>query len=105
MASPIYPATILVLNICIAIASSKMPKIFLSASVAGFGNFLARKGVLLSTKKMISRLTTIPMMISTVWKLDLNESMVVKVPAPARSGKAIGTILPEELSEVSDLKK
>jgi hypothetical protein len=61
--------------------------------------------VLLSTKKIINRLTTIPMMISTVWKLDLNESMVVKVPAPASKGNAIGTILPEELSEVSDLKK
>lgn len=92
-------------NICIAIASNRIPKIFLNASVAVFGNFLASHGVLFNTKKMISRLATIPIMISIVSKLERKERIVVSVPAPASSGKAIGTILPDELSEVSDLKK
>ena len=61
--------------------------------------------MLLRTAKMISRLAMIPIMISNVSKLERNDRIVVRVPAPASNGKAIGTMLPELVSVLSDLKK
>lgn len=95
----------LVRNICIAMANRSIPKIFLKASVAGFGSFFESHGVLLRTMKMINRLAMIPSMISIVLKLDRKDKIVVRVPAPASKGNAIGTMLPELDSELSDLKK
>lgn len=88
-----------------AIANRSIPKIFLKASVAGFGSFFESQGVLLSTMKMINRLAMIPSMISRVSKLERKDKIVVSVPAPASKGNAIGTMLPELDSELSDLKK
>lgn len=45
--------------------------------------------------KMMAALIRIPKTMLTLSNSAFNEIIVVKVPAPARSGKAIGTILPD----------
>ena len=44
---------------------------------------------------MNTKLTTIPAIILMLSYSDFRDIIVVKVPAPANKGNAIGTILPE----------
>jgi hypothetical protein len=48
-------------------------------------------------KKMITRFIIIPPMIARIWNSDFKERIVVSVPAPARSGKTIGMIVPDSV--------
>lgn len=80
-----------------------MPNTFLSV-VDNCGLMRAAiQSIDLSKKNMIMALMMIPPRMLIVSNSALRDIIVVNVPAPASNGKAIGTILPEELSPASDL--
>lgn len=92
-----------VFAIWMAIANNIIPNTFLSV-VAVCGVILAaNQSIDLSSTKMMMALTIIPPSMLAVSNSALSEMMVVKVPAPASRGKAIGTILPEAASPGSSL--
>ena len=67
--------------------------------------FLESQPLLLNTRKTITRLMRIPNNIGIVSNSDFKLMIVVNVPAPAKSGKAIGTIVPSLPCWLMSLKK
>ncbi len=81
-----------------------MPNTFLKVVDISGEIFSDIQSIDLRIMKIMAALIRIPKTMLTLSNSAFNEIIVVKVPAPARSGNAIGTILPDWLSPGSDLK-
>lgn len=85
-------------------AIKRIPNTFLIVVENSGEIFLDNQSVDLRIIKIKIKLTTIPTAILIVSNSAFNDRMVVKVPAPANKGNAIGTILPDLLPSCSSLK-
>lgn len=86
-------------------AIKTIPNTFLRVEVTWSESTLDSHPVDFRMIKMMIKFTTMPAMILKLSYSDFSEMIVVSVPAPAKSGKAMGTILPEPPSSCVSLKK
>ena len=85
-------------------ANRIIPNTFLKVEAVCGVILFANQSIDLSKKNIMIALAMMPPNMLIVSNSAFREIMVVKVPAPANNGKAMGTILPLEASPASSLK-